>query len=62
MKEPLSPEEQQILNELVQVAEGVGRIKQLKYLNEQQLRTTESLKRKGYVAMSKRTYIVIASP
>jgi hypothetical protein len=59
MKEHLSPEEQQILNEIVQVAEGMGRSKLLKYLNEKLLRIIVDLKRKGYVAMSKRTYIVI---
>jgi hypothetical protein len=61
MKEPLSSEEQHILKELMQVAEGMGRIKELKYLNDQQKNTLLTLKRKGYVAMTKRTYIVISS-
>ena len=62
MKEPLASEEQQIWKELVQLAGGMGCSKQLRYLNEQQERVIISLKSKGYVAMSKRTYIVILRP
>jgi hypothetical protein len=62
MNERLSSEKQQIWKELVEVAEGIGRVKELKLLNEQQKKIIVRLKSKGFVAMSELSYIVIAAP
>jgi len=62
MNAPLSPEESQILAELIQLAEGVGRTKDVKALSGQQLRMASILIHKGRVVMTSRKFMVIVHP
>jgi hypothetical protein len=62
MNAPLSPEENQILAELIQLAEGVGRTKDVKTLSGQQLRIASILIHKGRVVMTSRKFMVIDHP
>jgi len=48
-KPPVSSEENKILNELIELAEGVGRTKEIAILNRQQARVAEDLMKKGYI-------------
>ncbi len=58
----LSPEEKQLLIELLQIAQGMARPEELRYLNSEQRMSIEGLRRKGYVRVGKRKFGVLFPP
>ena len=62
MKKPLSEDEKLALNELVQVAGGFGRITEIERLNEHQSRMASHLSDKGYVALTRKKFMVVLPP
>jgi hypothetical protein len=59
---PLSPEEKQLLFELLSIAQGMAMPEELRYLDSEQRRLIEGLRRKGYVRVGKRKFRVLFPP
>ena len=62
MRKPLSEDEKQALNELVQLAQGFGRMTDIERLNEWQSVMAAHLRAKGYVALTKKKFMVVLPP
>lgn len=62
MKAQLSLEETQMLNEIIEAAQGVGRLKEQTLLNERQIEALRPSKSKGYVMLTKKKFMVVAVP
>ena len=61
MSKSLSEMEKQVLMELERSAGGVGRMRQIVALNQQQNEMLQTLQDKGYVMMTKRNYMVLST-
>jgi hypothetical protein len=61
-KPPLSTEEKQILTELLEISDGMGRMKEFSFLNSRQMGVIQNLKKKGYVMITKLSFMVILPP
>ena len=59
---PLSSEENQILEELLRLADGMPINTEIAILNESQKLMLRPLQRKGYVFLTKKHYSVIRPP
>jgi hypothetical protein len=62
IKPPLLTEEKQLLEQLVQIAEGIGRMKERTFLNAKQEGGIVQLERKGYVTLTKKKFMVVFPP
>jgi hypothetical protein len=62
VKPPLSAEENQVLQELLQVSGGMCCKKPISCLNYNQTAVMRALKEKGYVMATKRNFWVILPP
>jgi hypothetical protein len=62
MNAPLSSEENQILKEILNAAIGLGCMTEIALLNARQKDALQTLRMKGYVATTKKKYIVILPP
>jgi hypothetical protein len=58
-KKKLSPDEEQLLMELIQIAQGMAQAGELKYLNSEQKALIHSLRRKRYVRVGKNKFRVL---
>ena len=58
-KPVLSPQEQKVHVELLQLAGGVACMKELNALNDEQREVLKFLREKGYVSLTKRKFMVV---
>lgn len=59
MKSSISSAEKELLESLIQVAGGMGRMASRALLNHQQEASLSELARKGYVTLTKKKFMVV---
>lgn len=62
VKPPLSPEEKEVVEELLKLSGGMAFKKELSFLNSRQSALIQNLKAKGYVVLSKKHFTVLLPP